>query len=322
MLVHAFLLTLFVIFNIRFFIINNLLSVAFYLFVIKLIRIRKYKYAFYLISLEVVIYATISGILLGIDTYIIGYYLLVIIMQFIIPCGEMKQRFAIIAAVVVCITVCIFISTNMPPPPRFSDALRRIFLISNIYILTAGTVTELLIGAVINRILDNFNRLKMAELTSQANTDPLTSLYNRRYAEYYFKEALNEKSRYCVAMIDIDDFKRINDAYGHSVGDEVLRFISSFLTGNLRKSDVLFSWGGEEFLLVLDNVDIKTAQSILEKIRKGIEESRIITVRGVLRITVTIGASIPEKHNFENGIELSDRNLYAGKSSGKNKVVV
>jgi diguanylate cyclase (GGDEF)-like protein len=163
----------------------------------------------------------------------------------------------------------------------------------------------------------------MKTLSAMANTDPLTGLFNRRYAETYFTDILNTREGvpYCVAMLDIDDFKRVNDTWGHACGDEVLVFLAGFLTASLRRSDLIFRWGGEEFLMILENVELPTAYAILDQLRQGLADTVIKTRERDLRITVTIGAAALDSAAVDDCIKKSDGNLYIGKRKSKNVVV-
>jgi diguanylate cyclase (GGDEF)-like protein len=167
------------------------------------------------------------------------------------------------------------------------------------------------------------NNHLIRDLSDQAHTDSLTRLYNRRYADLYFARLNKEISDkiYCVAMMDIDNVKAVNDTYGHAVGDEVLCFLAEFLRNDLRKSDLIFRWGGEEFLIMLQGVDLPTAGRILDKLREKLSDTDIPTTKGNLRITVTIGVAVMDSYDPEACIEASDQGLYRGKRGGKNIVI-
>jgi diguanylate cyclase (GGDEF)-like protein len=157
-----------------------------------------------------------------------------------------------------------------------------------------------------------------------ANTDPLTGLFNRRYADVFFNAILAEKeenARYCVALMDVDDFKKVNDVYGHSCGDQLLIFLADYVRGCLRKSDYVFRWGGEEFLIILKGVDLSDACSILEKLCMGLYETPVETEEAVLSVSVTIGAATLDPANIAACVKACDDRLYYGKRNGKNRVI-
>ncbi|WP_081642269.1 sensor domain-containing diguanylate cyclase [Thermodesulfobacterium thermophilum] len=156
-------------------------------------------------------------------------------------------------------------------------------------------------------------------------TDPLTRLFNRRFIatvlENLKEKASESKQTFSVIMIDIDNFKRINDVYGHDVGDEVLKVLAETLIGQLRDQDIVGRWGGEEFIVVLPETDLKNAILVAEKLRKAVEDLEIGIHR--LKITISLGVSeyrLKEKEEIADLIKRADSALYLAKRSGKNCV--
>lgn len=172
-----------------------------------------------------------------------------------------------------------------------------------------------------NRLEEMNKRLKYS-----SRIDPLTKLYNRNYMNkclYKAKQAFKETGNvFTVMMIDIDDFKHINDNYGHAVGDEVLIIVANCLRKNVREYDVVSRWGGEEFLLLFLMFDEEKVLSRAELIRKKVEQARYSYNEIDLSVTVTIGVStIGENETIDELINRADRALYKGKHEGKNKIV-
>ena len=156
-------------------------------------------------------------------------------------------------------------------------------------------------------------------LRSIANIDPLTQIYNRRAFLEKIKNKNLFEANYSLVMIDIDHFKAINDTYGHSVGDSVLRELSSIVKTTVRDRDVISRWGGEEFLLLLNTKDLTVAEKIAEKVRKEIEK---FSFESVGNITISLGVSSPrnESESFEHILENADKALYQAKELGRNRV--
>jgi diguanylate cyclase (GGDEF)-like protein len=159
--------------------------------------------------------------------------------------------------------------------------------------------------------------------------DSLTGLYNRRFLEGYVdilsSEIEREKKNAAVLMADLDYFKKVNDVYGHQVGDRVLQTLARILRNTVRRSDVVIRYGGEEFLLILKHVaTADEAVDVAEKIRKSVEE-HVMKLDGavVLKKTVTIGLALfPEDSDtFWHTVKFADVALYHGKSNGRNQVV-
>lgn len=162
------------------------------------------------------------------------------------------------------------------------------------------------------------------DLTSR--TDSLTGLYNRRHMETKIQEEyekyLNTGAEVAFLIADIDFFKKINDVYGHDMGDCLLRCISEDIKKLVKESDTVARWGGEEFLLLLSATDSESAKGIAECIRKAVEEKTYFCGEAVLSITLTLGVSvITSNDTIANAIKRADYALYQGKRAGRNCVV-
>jgi len=164
-----------------------------------------------------------------------------------------------------------------------------------------------------------------AELERQATTDPLTQLLNRRgfeaRATLALALAIRNERPLSVLTLDIDFFKRINDTYGHDVGDVVLQTLARTLLQRARQTDVVARFGGEEFVLLLPDTDVKGAEYMAENLRQTIAALEITPVG---HITVSIGVSSlylnQAKDSLNEMIKRSDAALYEAKFSGRNKV--
>ncbi len=159
--------------------------------------------------------------------------------------------------------------------------------------------------------------------------DALTGLLNRKGFDHLLegstKEAREHQSQMCLVMIDIDHFKRINDNYGHIVGDEVLRFIAAKMKAVIKGRDIISRYGGEEFAIILPNTPLSGALHIAEEVRKIISTSKLTrkASQQVLdQITVSIGVAwYRKKENLDDFIHRADRALYHAKHTGRNRVV-
>ena len=164
-------------------------------------------------------------------------------------------------------------------------------------------------------------------LSEQARTDPLTKLHNRlKLAEDL--GALRGEGvtghNYCLAMVDVDNFKSYNDIYGHQAGDTALVAIASTLAGEVRKSDAVYRFGGEEFLLVLRDQEAPGARLVMERVRSAVQSLRIEhsgDPDGVLTISAGISAFTDgHRAGTEQLLREADLALYAAKASGRNRV--
>lgn len=156
-----------------------------------------------------------------------------------------------------------------------------------------------------------------------AMIDPLTGLFNRRYMDIALKKEFNRCSRYdknlSVFLLDIDDFKKINDTRGHPFGDRVIRELADMLTDMVREEDIACRYGGEEFLLILPETDVEGANILTDRLKKEIKSRPFFIENG---ITFSGGyATYPDTaSSADNLIEGADRALYQAKSAGKDRI--
>lgn len=173
--------------------------------------------------------------------------------------------------------------------------------------------------------LKEANRKLLANLEQidrLSNRDYLTAIFNRQKAETElhreFGRAIRYKSALSVALFDIDNFKLINDGFGHSIGDEVLKGISSLVLDHKRETDILSRWGGDEFFIILPGIDTPHALGFIEKIRKLISEAALIASRPV---TCSFGVTeFSEQDSIQSLYKRADMALYQSKTAGRNRV--
>lgn len=166
-------------------------------------------------------------------------------------------------------------------------------------------------------------RNMMGQLQNLASTDALTGLPNRRY---FIDEArrrntlLEHGQTMGVAMIDLDHFKRINDLHGHSAGDKVLEEFAHIARANLRGNDMVARFGGEEFVLLLDNCDLATLHHCVERIRQGLASHLFSALPGDVRCTLSAGIClIHPEDDLEWRLSQADQALYQAKAEGRNR---
>jgi len=167
----------------------------------------------------------------------------------------------------------------------------------------------------------------MEHLRENALRDPMTGLHNRRFLEEYVSSLIassqRRKSPFSVLMLDIDFFKQVNDTHGHEAGDKVIKTIADILLRNVRSSDVVVRYGGEEFLVVLIDSDADASRPVAEKIRAEVEGTKIPLPGGMLQKTISIGiAEYPaDSDTFWQVVKFADVALYRAKSEGRNRVI-
>ena len=167
---------------------------------------------------------------------------------------------------------------------------------------------------------------KAEELIQLASVDPLTQLFNRRAMTEYIKavhEAAEDSGKsYSVILGDIDNFKKINDNYGHALGDEVLKKVSETITNNVPSEGYICRWGGEEILFIIPECREERAGIICEQIRNDISLLRFTSHGVEFRVSMTFGLAMADLNkDYETSINTADNYLYCGKENGKNIVV-
>jgi diguanylate cyclase (GGDEF)-like protein len=170
-------------------------------------------------------------------------------------------------------------------------------------------------------------------LESENVTDPLTKIYNRRYLDRRIEEEVARSKRYSldlsILMLDIDHFKRVNDTYGHQVGDTILRILSDLVKADIRDLDVAARYGGEEFLVICTNTAVDGAALVAERLRQLVELHlfQFFDASGgsqTIQISISIGVAgfSPSVDSKEKLIQTADQALYRAKEDGRNRVII
>jgi two-component system cell cycle response regulator len=168
--------------------------------------------------------------------------------------------------------------------------------------------------------------LLLEQTTKHAMSDELTGIANRRAARDFLERSVVSARRNAhevsVAMLDIDHFKRVNDGFGHDVGDVVLRKVAATLAAAVRRSDLVARWGGEEFLLVFPQTGEEGARLVCERIRARIEGLGLSQVRVGLSVSASMGVAMLGDDGPDGVLRRADEALYRAKQSGRNRVIV
>lgn len=211
-----------------------------------------------------------------------------------------------------------FDSVNFDLPPEVLDEIQKNIeeIISNFPVPESNKLD------VIKKINFMYSHTRHLSLT-----DPLTGLYNRRHLdnnlEREFLRAKRYKNNLSIAVIDIDFFKKVNDTYGHLCGDYVLKEVAYMILDTLRKTDLVFRYGGEEFVAILTETPLDKAVIPLERLRRTIEAYPFTYKGAEFQVTISIGVN-----STESGVETAgefldgaDKALYSAKSNGRNQII-
>jgi diguanylate cyclase (GGDEF)-like protein len=281
--------------------------------------------------------------------FVLQYMLVAVIMTLgiIIVVFDQMVMTSITAFVLMCIIVGIILLIR----PLVSLIIYVITYVMYYFFLTLTTTDPLAllsnrvngvvavgIGFFLSCILWHYNYMNIIQtrriesqqkqLEQMAYYDPLTDLPNRRLLEKLIKREIASMRRYghetAIVILDIDNFKNINDTYGHPVGDNMLRQLADFLTANVRETDTVARFGGEEFIILMPRTSAEEGCIFAERLRKLIMEKRFIVGSITLQITASFGVSslrdIIDCDSMDDYYFLADKALYLAKQNGKNRV--
>lgn len=326
--VHVILIVFFALTHVGFMAAVNVGSITMYVFLFLLIRAKRARLYISLAVLEIIVHMCLAIACVGLDCGFQYYFFacmgVVFYTDYFFSRENLKRSnvipFCILCAAAFC--ACFVIFRSREPIYGLSDgaaAGMTIFNVLAVFLFTAICLWLLITKA--NYYED--------ELARQANHDRLTGLVNRNYILEYLQNiyASGDMSDYWLAIIDIDDFKKINDTYGHNCGDYVLKTVSEIISENSCGMTPC-RWGGEEFILVGRVAERRqevpgSARFVMERVRGAVEKYNFCYYGKDIRMTITIGLAV---HNEQQGIDewvnAADEKLYRGKQTGKNKLVV
>ena len=172
-----------------------------------------------------------------------------------------------------------------------------------------------------------YEKKHAAELEKLSTFDGLTGVGNRRYADITLQKKLAELKRYGstfgVLFADIDNLKSVNDTYGHEAGDEILKLVAQTILAHIRPFDFIFRWGGDEFLLILVNVDQHRLLATAERVRIAVQNTGLQFGSNIIRATLSVGGTVAETDDMDKSIlARTDGFMYHCKEDGKNRCLV
>ena len=298
----------------------NVISVAIYSIFYILIHLKKYKYYALGCGIEILTYMVVATILCGFNP---GFHLCIIglcIVAFYSSYFSRKTKMSILPLVWSILSCVIYIALFFICQkidlyyPLESWASSTLFIGHTLVVFAFITAY---LWAFTKYVVNLEDRIK-----KESRTDMLTTVPNR-YALFNYLDSLLDKHKYVLAIIDIDDFKKVNDKNGHLCGDYILRSIAEVARDN-SKSDFVARYGGEEFIVIsLIEESIENTVSKLDRIRETVENHNFVFENKKIKATITIGvASFLDDMSVDEWIDKADSKLYEGKKSGKNKLVI
>jgi diguanylate cyclase len=294
----------------------NVASVAMYALAYQLARRQRLHGAALLIWLEAFPHAVIGTLLTGWDSGF--HYLLLMFIPSVILSNSRGRSVAFVVALLVFLVVLDFLTRSLGPLAPLSASAQIALKWLNITIF----VTMFSSLSIYYR-----QKIFQAErfLHAQATQDALTGLYNRRHFQLVAEQELvrcrRTGSSASLLIMDIDFFKTINDTYGHETGDQVLISIARTLRQGSREMDTLARWGGEEFVLLMPDINAEEAWAVAERFRLAVAQQPVIFAGGEIHCTLSFGVTqLRADEALSASVARADRALYRSKIDGKNRV--
>ena len=245
----------------------------------------------------------------------------------LLPSGHLRFSWYVLTAFIV-----IFIIGYAAYIPAFWGSHEKLSDLVVPAVFFLGGCFTLLVNVLSLETSRNVRRLAVVE--QESITDPLTGIYNRRYLERRLADEIARANRYgmplSVLLIDIDHFKRVNDIYGHQVGDLVLEGMAQLIATTLRTTDIVARYGGEEIMVITPSTPVKIAADLAERLRKVVESASFeippelnldISALGVT-VSIGVGCFGREAKDMQELIQVVDKAMYRAKREGRNRVVV
>lgn len=278
---------------------------------------------------EILLHSVLSTLLIGVETgfqlYAIAALPVAIYMLFF-SCKIEKFIITIMAFVAACVLSLIASSVavkNIEGLPYYPLSYADIEFMRTLNMVFTGVLLvffSMLFALEIYSLLRRLNETN-SRLEYTASHDALTGLYNRHSLKPFFDELENEGKHFCVALGDIDDFKQVNDTYGHDGGDKVLKTVTSVISEGIGGQDIACRWGGEEILIILRGGREECLERI-KTIRGNIVAREVSHEDKSIKVTMTFGfAECTEGKSIQALVSAADKRLYMGKAGGKNVIV-
>ncbi len=298
----------------------NLTSLVGYLYVIRTItRKSNIVYVLYVSLLLIIYYVLWTSYFVGYEKYAI------IILPVLVTClyniYKVNEKHLIIMTILVILSCFILMYFRYNVSSKYEGRLMYIEIINIVYAFSAGLFT-LYANKLSYLYLKKYDIQEVERLSKEANIDFLTGLWNRRYVSNKFDKG--EMNNSCVVLADVDFFKKINDTYGHDVGDYILKQISKVFVNEIKEPSIVCRWGGEEFLIILKEGSKKLAIDKLESLRLLIADTIFKYNDEKIRLTISFGVRyvMNDDAKFEEAIKHADEALYFSKDNGRNQVTL
>ncbi|MFV0520502.1 MAG: GGDEF domain-containing protein [Lachnospirales bacterium] len=232
---------------------------------------------------------------------------------------EIDIKYVFMLCVITCITLIELLIINAFGVPRYTSGFEYLEYV-NVFFAISSIIFINYTLELSKKIVNTVKYKEINELEKTASTDFLTGLYNKRYFENEIQR--NKCENAYIVVADIDFFKRVNDKYGHNIGDTVLKSIADTLNDFVEEGELAVRWGGEEFLILLKEKSENDIEDRLKDLRISIKNKVFQSESETFNITMTFGAKkIDTNFSIENNVKKADDCLYYGKQNGRDRIV-
>lgn len=307
----------------------NILSVVVYIFCFILCRLGHIKPVYVSVILEVTVYTVISTFYIGLrcGTYCFLFSIVPIIIYFGSSFVKGSNRWSI--AVMLGLNFAVFVAlyvrfAGVEPVYDLDPGVKLFLVIFSSFAMIFSTIFYNALYIYISENALSILQMENKQLNTDAREDALTSLLNRRGFLPLVEDLMKGDSgeAFCIAFCDLDNFKTVNDSYGHEAGDDVLKHVTMLIRRQLPENDIC-RWGGEEIVILLKGLNLDSAKVVMENVRKAVETTPTIFFNKQIFITVTIGLAQNDASydSPEQIIKVADDRMYYGKQHGKNVLI-
>lgn len=300
----------------------NVFSVVFYIFARYTLCKRYYRLTVSMVHIEVAFFVALTTVYVGWEPGYAFYLIALCSLVYFCPYKNIYvPYFFSVGELILFICLRLYSNGHAPAAPMPSFASQRFYLYN-----TAACFGVILYAAYISNLSTVFARRELIEknqkLLLRVNHDELTKLYTRNYLKEMFAKVQEESLLTAFVMADIDDFKKVNDTYGHSCGDYVLFTVSTIMKTVCSSKAYIARWGGEEFVLMFYGCTNEEALESVQNLRRAVETYDFHYEDVEFHITATFGISFAnENSGFDAWINTADERMYYGKKNGKNTVI-
>jgi len=308
----------------------NTISVIVYLFCVLLCRFGHIMPVYISILLEVTIYSVLSTYYIGWDCgswcFLCSIVPIILYFGCFLFKGVKRWNLVLILMLHFATYVVLYLRfVDTPPAVEVTNAVRNVLMIFSSFVMIFSMIFYTTLYIYSSEVEMSSLTKRNEQLSTDAHIDLLTNALNRRGFLPIVKSLMEDDKQikhFCIAFLDIDNFKRINDSYGHDCGDEVLRHISEIVKKEMSGCDIC-RWGGEEFVILLKDYDFPVAKEKMEYIRRFVESTPTSFYNKRISATITIGLEkySEDYHEPEAMIKVADGRMYYGKQHGKNIVI-